>query len=298
MAVLASFGRFDVVFVAYAPFASDRNNDRNNVKEDGLMVRAGEVEHGERIAENAESVWNWSSPAGRVRATRRAALIARAAELTSGMHVLELGCGTGLFTERFAASGAKVHAIDISNDLLTQARERSLGDDVVFALDDAENLSFADDSFDAVVGSSVLHHLDLECALHEAVRVLTPGGRMAFAEPNMANPQIALQRSVPAFRRWAGESPEETAFFRWRLARRLRRSGFVDIRIQPFDFLHPFVPESLIPVVRGIGRVVEQLPLVREIAGSLLISARRGEEGAKFSEDHERSVRDMPAPRS
>jgi SAM-dependent methyltransferase len=137
-------------------------------------------------------------------------------------------------------------------------------------------MSLEDESFDAVVGSSVLHHLNLACALREAHRILKPGGRIAFAEPNMMNPQIALQRKIPALRCWAAESPEETAFFRWRLARRLREAGFANVSIRPFDFLHPLVPRPLIPLVRGVGAVMEHVPLLREIAGSLLISADRG----------------------
>lgn len=239
------------------------------------MVRAGEIEHGALIAERAESIWNWESAAGRQRANRRANLLIQAARLTSRTRVLELGCGTGLFTRKFADRGARVVAIDVSPALLKRARERGLRGGVVFCLEDAECLSFEDKSFDAVVGSSVLHHLDLGRALKETHRVLKPGGRIAFAEPNMMNPQIALQRNIPILRRWAGESPEETAFSRWRLARRLRRTGFANVSIKPFDFLHPLVPRPLTPVVRGIGAVLESVPLLREIAGSLLISAER-----------------------
>ena len=98
---------------------------------------------------------------------------------------------------------------------------------------------------------------------------------MAFAEPNMMNPHIVFERSTPAVRRWMGVSPEETAFFRWQLAKLLGAAGFSDIRVNPYDFLHPAVPGTLVPLVRGLGNVLEKLPLVREIAGSLIISAQR-----------------------
>ena len=239
------------------------------------MARVGEIEYSEMIAGKAEAVWHWSSPAGQLRAARRAQLIADSARLSDDTVVLELGCGTGLFTERFAATGATVTAIDVSPPLLNQAKDRALPDRVEFILEDAEQLTMADATFDAVIGSSVLHHLRVERALQEANRVLKPGGRLAFAEPNMMNPQIALQSKVPLFRRWAGVSPEETAFFRWPLAQQLQKVGFVNIRIRPFDFLHPSVPKPLIPMVRCMSAVFEQLPGMREIAGSLLISAER-----------------------
>lgn len=237
------------------------------------MVRIGEIEHGEKIAGNAEAIWHWSSPAGKQRAKRRAALIAEAADLSPRTRALELGCGTGLFTQTFAQSGARIVAVDISPPLLERARARDLPATIDFRIEDAEQLSFDDATFDAVIGSSILHHLAVAEALAEARRVLKPGGRIAFAEPNMMNPQIALQRTVPVLCRWAGESPEETAFFRWGLARQLRSAGFNNVRITPFDFLHPGVPKPLIPMVRCMSTVFEQMPIMREIAGSLLISA-------------------------
>lgn len=237
------------------------------------MVRAGEIEHGALIADRAEAVWNWTSPAGRQRAERRARLIIREAGLQPGMHVLELGCGTGVFSRYFASTGCRLTAIDVSPELLHQAAENVTGDHVEFRVDDAERLSADAHTFDAVVGSSVLHHLQLSPALKEILRVLKPSGRIAFAEPNMMNPQIAAQRNVPFLRRWAGESPEETAFFRWGIESTLRDAGFTTIRVQPHDFLHPSTPRPLLSTIRFMGSVLERIPVVREIAGSLLISA-------------------------
>ena len=252
------------------------------------MVRAGEIEHGEYIATNAEAIWNWASPAGKLRARRRANLILEAAAVSEGMRVLEIGCGTGLFTSMFAKTGARIVSIDVSPALLEKAIARDLGERVEFRVDDAEDLSLASESFDAVTGSSVLHHLDLDAAIGEVHRVLKPGGRMVFAEPSMLNPQIALQRTIPALRRLSGASPEETAFFRWRLAANLRRNGFHDVRIQPFDFLHPAVPGPLIGTVRTVGWALERIPFLREIAGSLLVCATREFTGRTASDGKER----------
>ena len=239
------------------------------------MVQAGEIEHGALIADQAEAIWNWASPAGQQRARRRAELIVEAADLATGDCALELGCGTGLFTRTFARTGCRLVAIDVSPSLLDRATANGVDGRVTFRLDDAEQLSFDDEAFDVVVGSSVLHHLDIDRALGEIHRVLKPGGRVAFAEPNMMNPQIALQRKVAVFRRWADESPEETAFVRWKLAAQLGTAGFSGVRIEPFDFLHPAVPRPLIRIVQGVGGTLERLPGIREIAGSLLIRARR-----------------------
>jgi SAM-dependent methyltransferase len=238
-------------------------------------TRAGrEVRHGEFLAAgNPERTWGWGTPAGQLRAARRAALIAAGAGLGPGVHALELGCGTGLFTEFFAATGARITAIDLSDDLLAFARARSLDPSrVQFQLGRFEDLRGAE-PFDAVVGSSVLHHLDLHDAIENAIRLLKPGGRFSFAEPNMLNPQVFLERQFSFLPIFSYTSPDETAFVRWRLARTLERHGLSDIRITPFDWLHPHTPPALIPAVSAIGALIEAIPIAREFSGSLSIRA-------------------------
>src|SRR3989442_6659282 len=78
-----------------------------------------------------ERIWGWDTPAGRIRAQRRAALISDGAHLAPGVRVLEIGCGTGLFTEMLARSGAKIFALDLSAELLAHARGRCLSRDQV-----------------------------------------------------------------------------------------------------------------------------------------------------------------------
>jgi SAM-dependent methyltransferase len=242
-----------------------------------------EIEHGRRLASgDTEATWGWATPAGQRRAARRAALIAQGAQLGKSTRIIEIGCGTGLFTEMFAASGAKVLAVDISPELLDQAKRRSLPSDRVrflerrveeCRLDDPEVGGWIGGPVDAVIGSSVLHHLDLDAALTAIHGLLAPGGWLSFAEPNMLNPQVFAERTMrPLF---PYVSADETAFVRWPFASLLRRAGFDAVEIVPFDWLHPATPPRLIGMVDACGRLVERLPLLREFAGSLYIRARR-----------------------
>jgi ubiquinone/menaquinone biosynthesis C-methylase UbiE len=130
------------------------------------------------------------------------------------MNVLELGCGTGFLTRELAVAGAQVTAIDISPELLEAARSNCSAANVTFEVQNAYALSYPDESFDLVVGSSILHHLDIGEALRQIYCVLRPGGRMCFTEPNMLNPQIAVQKNVPSIKKRLGDSPDETAFVR------------------------------------------------------------------------------------
>jgi SAM-dependent methyltransferase len=123
------------------------------------------------------------------------------------------------------------------------------------------------------LGSSVLHHLDIDKAVKEIYRVLKPGGMIAFTEPNMLNPQIALQKNIPWLKKKLGDSPDETAFFSWNIKKLLVTAGFTHVKATPFDFLHPAIPPGLINPVLGISRIAEKTPLLKAIAGSLFIQA-------------------------
>lgn len=234
-----------------------------------------EERHGRWIARHGEAVWNWSSPAGRLRWARRVAMFGEFLA-HNGPRVLEIGCGTGLFTAELARSGRNITAIDVSPDLLELAAERVCRENVRFLREDAHATRFDSGSFDAIVGSSCLHHLEPVRALAEFHRLLRPGGMLLFTEPNMLNPQVALMKNVPWLKRRAGESPDETAFVRFALAAALKRSGFQEISIVPFDFLHPSLPTVCLPIAVPLLGFVERVPLLRELAGSLAITARKG----------------------
>ena len=193
--------------------------------------------------------------------------------LKPGMTVLELGCGTGSFTRELARSGAEVVAIDVSPELFEIANANCSAPNVQYQIQNAYALSYSEGAFDSIVCSSVLHHLEIKEALQEIYRVLKPGCAIYFTEPNMLNPQIAIQKNVPWIKRRLGDSPDETAFFRWSLRRLLEQTGYRDIRIEPFDFVHPKTPVPLIDRLNALGRFLENVPVVSEFAGSLYIRA-------------------------
>ena len=234
-----------------------------------------EIAHGKTIAEGEpELVWGWQTPAGRERARRRGAMLCSSAGLEAGKKVLEIGCGTGMFTEMFAEAGAMITAVDISEELIDKAKQRGLSPEQVKFICQPFEESCLHSDYDCVVGSSVLHHLELGPAIAAIHRALKRGGRMAFAEPNMLNPQVFAERTFLRGR-LSYVSPEETAFVRWSLSRRVREAGFDEVRVDPFDWLHPAVPRRLIGLVMAVGGLLERMPLAKEFSGSLLVSAIR-----------------------
>lgn len=106
-----------------------------------------------------------------------------AAERVGG-DILEVGIGTGISLPHYRAGNA-IHGVDISDAMLLKARQRvkQLGLTHVreIARMDAENLTYADNSFDVVVAQYVITSVpDPERALDEFVRVVRPGGEIVI----------------------------------------------------------------------------------------------------------------------
>jgi len=113
-----------------------------------------------------------------------AASLVKHARLKAGEKVLDVACGTGVVAVTAAGIGAKVSALDLSPVLLDHARAnaRTAGFDIDFVEGDAEALPHADASFDVVL--SQFGHMFAprpEVAVAEMLRVLKPGGRIAFS---------------------------------------------------------------------------------------------------------------------
>lgn len=242
-----------------------------------------EINHWLKSLKRADDLLGHRTPMERERLLRRSQLIIDNVG-TKVDHrrkkTLELGCGTGAYTEIFAKEKWHLTATDLVPELAEATKKRAAKNkgsrSLKIAVADAKKLRFADKSFDTVIGNSVLHHIiPVEQGLKEIFRVLKPGGKIAFTEPNMLNPHIFLQKNIPFLKELSGDSPTETAFVRWKLARQLRERGFVNVKVVPFDFLYPFLPVSLISLIRPIGLMAERIPLLREFAGSVLISAEK-----------------------
>jgi len=227
------------------------------------------------VAARGPIYWADRTAAGARRREIRAELLAARAAVGAGGRVLEIGCAVGDYTAALAGRTAGLLvSVDVAPAAVALARTR-LPARVAVATADVEHLPFADATFDAVLGNAVLHHLRLDRALPELLRVLRPGGRFCFSEPNLLNPHVFVEKTVPWVGRWLDDSPGETAFVRWRLARALAGAGLVDVAIRPFDFLYPAVPAALVPAVERLGRWLERVPGMREVAGSLLVTARK-----------------------
>lgn len=110
-----------------------------------------------------------------------------------GKRVLDLGCGVGSLSLALAARGAIVSAIDVSGEAVKQTTENCarFGFTVDAVQMSATELTFVDETFDAVCGVAILHHLlhhDFgQHVMDELWRILKPEGTAIFAENNGDN---------------------------------------------------------------------------------------------------------------
>lgn len=116
--------------------------------------------------------------------TPAAARLINFAEVRSGQSVLDVGCGTGVVAVTAAQRGARVCGIDLTPALLERAQENSTiaGLEIDWREGDAEALPFPDEQFDVVL--SQFGHMFAprpEIAISEMLRVLKPGGTIAFS---------------------------------------------------------------------------------------------------------------------
>ncbi len=99
---------------------------------------------------------------------------------TKGKDLLEIGCGNGADAVMFALQGANYTGIDLTQTAVDATRKHFevMGLQGLFQVDNAENLSFDNESFDVVYSWGVLHHTPHPGkAIKEVFRVLKKGGK-------------------------------------------------------------------------------------------------------------------------
>jgi SAM-dependent methyltransferase len=116
----------------------------------------------------------------------------------AGQRILDCGCGGGELALELTPTAAQVAAFDLSVESVrlmhTRAAmlDRPRPDGFASVM---EHLPFDDATFDAVIGKSILHHVDVAAALAETKRVLKPGGRGIFIENQVTNPLLRFARN-------------------------------------------------------------------------------------------------------
>jgi SAM-dependent methyltransferase len=122
------------------------------------------------------------------------ACMLQAVEPLAGKRVLDFGCGAGVTSAWLAQRGAMVTAVDISPASIerAQALAQHAGLTIKLMASELTSSTFPAESFDAVVGRYVLHHIDLAAIAPIVDRILVPGGTGAFVETMGLNPLLSF----------------------------------------------------------------------------------------------------------
>ena len=207
----------------------------------------------------------------------------------AGKRLLDFGCGTGQTSTQLAVLGAFVVGMDISPELIELARQRAELDGVTdhVQFQDADLLKAPPDSFDLILCSAVLHHVDFRVVLPILRCYLKTGGKIVIGEPIATSPLLRKIRNwLPVSR---DASPDEKQFDAAEIA---AIAGMFDrpelsyfnltsrlIRFVPraFDLENaPAASRGAVLFMMTIDRWLSRLPFLRRFYGAVTVVGTKG----------------------
>jgi SAM-dependent methyltransferase len=166
----------------------------------------------------------------------------------AGLRILEVACGRGGFVRELARAGAHVTGCDFSPAALraTSTKLAALDSQGSASLiqGDAQNLPFADNSFDLLVSCETIEHLpDVESAIRGMHRVTRPGGKLLLTTPNYAN-FMGLYEVYSRFRHPSRRDDQPFDRRQWfpQILRWVRQAGYRILRTDGTMHQFPFLP--------------------------------------------------------
>ncbi len=216
--------------------------------------------------------WRKHDPILEDRLRWRAQAFRHTVHLLPGQSILELGCG------EFRLTRTLLHVTRGENPITAVTFQPSLPDDAevhqsVELLQVSELPgSLAGRRFSCIIAMDLLDRATSSELLEIVYELLEPGGEMVFYESNPWNP---VHKARAAFLRLAGKRDPRTLIDRPALYELLSEIGFIRIYAVFNDFVFAPLTRSLIWFLRNASVLLENAPLARRMAGSILVHAQR-----------------------
>lgn len=202
--------------------------------------------------------------------------------IAQGDAVFEIGAGAGRFTIHLLKAGFNIACVDISEAQLKRLQEDSKNSGIaegklkIHCAPIEDMPVSAGDCHDAIIGFFILHHLDtanLEAYFSGFRKLVKPGGRICFLEPNRLNPLYIFQY---LFQKDMDFCSEIGTF---RLSRSLLKKALLSARYKNIIFKNfGFFPPQIInrfPFVLKLEKVFENAPVLNKFLPFLLVMAER-----------------------
>jgi ubiquinone/menaquinone biosynthesis C-methylase UbiE len=203
------------------------------------------------------------------------------AGLPPGGLLLDIGCGTGLFVERYCDWGGRAVGLDLSPKMIERARDRC--GEAAWTVGTAEALPFRNDVFDAassLLAFSYFHKP--ERMLAEVLRVLRPGGRLSLCTLGRnfftaGLPAIHTLAEAAHVRKVGMGDFDERYYTERQMVELFERAGFTDVRVGRCSFAHLNLAKPVYDLARKVEPLVERrLPY---LAYNLVASGRKPHDG-------------------
>lgn len=176
---------------------------------------------------------------------RKIEVLQRVCPPAPGSRVIDIGCGSGVIANHLASIAASVDAVDANPSAIEYARAHAARPNVRFHLGWAEDLAFADNTFDFAYCTEVIEHLQppqIARMMAHVRRILSPGGRLFVTTPNYRGLWPAIECVMDTLRLGPRLRHDQhvTRFTAERLRRIGRRAGLEEAALGCFCGLAPF----------------------------------------------------------
>jgi len=197
--------------------------------------------------------------------------------LPKGAELLDIGCGTGLFVEKYISVGGSAIGLDLSRRMIERARYRCPATD--FTIGTGESIPFCDNSFDAVSSLMVFSYLkDPHVMLDEAYRVLKPGGAIAICTLG----KKLITRGIPALylisekikvKHVVMKNFGERYYDEDEMYKIFRHAGFINSCVTWCSFAHINMIDPVFKFARRVEPFVEKR--IPQLAYNICVTAKK-----------------------
>jgi SAM-dependent methyltransferase len=219
-----------------------------------------------------DNYWRKTDPISEERLLWRTQTFRHLVHLLPGQRILELGCGQGQLTQKLvdvSRGENPITAVSFSNNA---KRPSDIPEDVEFVpLHDLPS-TLATRRFDLILAMDLLDVPNNTWLLRHIRDLLEPGGQVVFYERNPWNPVRKLRHSLAKL---FGRKEPQGLLNRQNLYELLSEIGFIRVFAIYNDFVYPRLSRRFMWLLRNLSVVLEIMPGVQTLAGSILIHAQK-----------------------